>query len=65
MLCTVQAIAIDIVTSYSGPVKDMSQLAVGDKLLLFCNGPTDPNEREFGIIILCNKPTFINDVNIE
>ncbi len=21
--------------------------------------------REFGIIILCNKPTFINDVNIE
>ena len=22
-------------------------------------------EREFGIIILCNKPTFINDVNIE
>ena len=22
-------------------------------------------QREFGIIILCNKPTFINDVNIE
>lgn len=22
-------------------------------------------EREFGIIILCNKPAFINDVNIE
>ena len=21
--------------------------------------------REFGIIILCNKPAFINDVNIE
>ena len=21
--------------------------------------------REFGIITLCNKPTFINDVNIE
>lgn len=48
MLCTVQAIAIDIVTSYSGPVKDMSQLAVGDKLLLFCNGPTDPNDKEYG-----------------
>ena len=23
------------------------------------------NKREFGIIILCNKPAFINDVNIE
>ena len=23
------------------------------------------SKREFGIIILCNKPTFINDVNIE
>ena len=22
-------------------------------------------QREFGIIILCNKPAFINDVNIE
>lgn len=23
------------------------------------------SKREFGIIILCNKPAFINDVNIE
>ncbi len=33
------------------------------------NGQSEPDspqeKREFGIIILCNKPAFINDVNIE
>ena len=30
----------------------------------FC-GEINVSLREFGIIILCNKPAFINDVNIE
>ena len=42
------AYAESVVTKIGTPIKDMGSIKVGDKLLLYCNGPVDPSDAEYG-----------------
>ena len=41
--------AREVVQEIGPLVTDLSQIQSGDKLLFFCNGPTDPNDKEYGL----------------
>ena len=38
-----------VVTELGDPVTDLSKIKVGDQLVLFCNGPVDPADKEYGM----------------
>lgn len=42
------ALAVDVVTGLGEMVKDLSKLKAGDKVLLYCNGSTDPEASDYG-----------------
>lgn len=52
------ASAVDVVTSLGTMVKDLSQLKAGDKVLLYCNGATDPSASDYG-----TREAFMREVD--